>query len=150
VAAADWLTGGAAVVAAVGTIGREIAIRTGRRARLQRDIELLAVLPEGRARQTLLEHIERTVEAHVLEDSTKSRDAASIALGLVFLVLGAGLVTRALATETWWWLVLSWAGAAFFVLFGAVGLVLGLARTERGAAKASSSSSVGDTRPPEG
>ena len=94
----------------------------GRRAQLQRDLDLLALLPEdSTARAALSQHVDAAVVSLIRDEAELRRDPTGIVLGLVLVGAAAAGVIGAVLNRGWWWALL--VPAVFLGLIGVLGFV---------------------------
>ncbi|MFI6021043.1 hypothetical protein ACIBCP_25805 [Streptomyces sp. NPDC051287] len=122
----------AAVVAVCGVIGLVIQ---GRRSQhvmndVKRDLEVLALLPEGSEQRASLQlSIEGAVARYVADQRDKTRDWSGVAVALFLATAGAFLWWLPASNGGyWWWCVV---GAIPFSLFGFFGFFESIARARR-------------------
>lgn len=125
------LIGGVALVLAA-ILG---APRIGKDARstLAKDLEMYNALPESSVvKADFLSHIERRIRQLTSSESNNlnaKRSAGQIALGITILVLAVALGLLVVMNGSWWWLASP--VVLFLLLFGGVGLGLGLTKAPR-------------------
>lgn len=97
---------------------------------LIQDVQIRNALPAGsQARQTFDTHI-RDEALRLVGKGSARRDPFGITIAIVFLVIGGACVATIYGNDGgWWWLLSPF--AAFFVLFGIVGLASDIPRKER-------------------
>lgn len=114
---------GSIVVAILGVLAAGLQLRPpqerGQRAKLRKDAELLALLPQGSSAYSLLAaHIEWQVRQLVEQQTTKRRDITGIITGTMLVVFGAGLIWQGHDAGLWRWL---WYPlAALLILLGTI------------------------------
>lgn len=131
----SWVT--PVAVAVIGVGGSWLQVRRGRprgRDLLKQDLKILKQLPvESKARERLIEHIDKEILGIIESEEEKTRRPLGIVLAIIFLGLAIFLVVESITLGGWWWfLVLP---AAVTAIFGGVGLNLDAVprkRNERG------------------
>jgi hypothetical protein len=131
----SWVT--PVAVAVIGVGGSWLQVRRGRprgREVLTQDLKVFKELPaESKARQRLLEHIDKEIIDIIESEDEKTRRPLGIILAIVFLGFAIFLFVEAVTLGGWWWsLILP---AAITTIFGGVGLNLDAVprkRNERG------------------
>ena len=130
----DWdklVIAGAGLLAVALQLLRERAGRSGMRAQLKTDLEIVALLPDSSdVKARLQANIDERIGRMIKDESEKRRDLYSTLLGVFLLAFAAWMTT--IGDRFWsFWL----APADFVALLGAVGLFQGLVphkRDERG------------------
>jgi hypothetical protein len=127
----SWVT--PVAVAVIGVGGSWLQVHRGRargRDLLKQDLKILKQLPvESKARQRLLEHIDKEILDIIESDEEKTRNSLGITLAITFLAIAIFLVVEAVILGGWWWFLLLPAGV--IAIFGAVGLNLDAVRRKR-------------------
>ncbi len=120
-------------VAVIGVGGSWLQVRRGRprgRDLLKHDLEILKQLPEdSKARERLLEHIDKEILSIIESDEEKALRPLGIVLAIAFLGLAIFLLVEAIIRGGWWWWLLL--PAAVTASFGAVGLSQDAVRRKR-------------------
>ena len=131
----SWVT--PVVVAVIGVGGSWLQIRRGRprgRDLLKQDLKILKQLPvESKARERLMEHIDKEILDIIESEEEKTRQPLGIVPAIIFLAFSIFLVVETITLGSWWWLLVL--PAAVTAIFGGVGLNLDAVprkRNERG------------------
>jgi hypothetical protein len=127
----NWVT--PVAVAVIGVGGSWLQVHRGRQRRrdlLKHDLEILKELPaESKARERLLEHIDKAILSIIESDEEKTRRPLGIVLAIMFLGFAIFLLVEAIIRGSWWWWLLL--PAAVTAIFGAVGLSQDAVRRKR-------------------
>jgi hypothetical protein len=127
----SWVT--PVAVAVIGVGGSWLQVHRGRprgRDVLKQDLKILKQLPaESKARERLIEHIDKEILSIIESEEEEARRPIGIVLAIVFLGFAIFLLIEAITRGSWWWfLVLP---AAVTAIFGAVGLNQDAVRRKR-------------------
>ncbi|WP_017625294.1 hypothetical protein [Nocardiopsis chromatogenes] len=106
--------------------------RTTLRDDIRTDAEIVGLLPEGKARERLMEHIDGLV-ARLAEEQGHRRDPAGMALGVSFMIIAGALGILGMNLGGWaMWALLTTAVLLF--CFGLIGFSMEAEKRARGEA----------------
>ncbi|MFC9245108.1 hypothetical protein ACFT7S_14090 [Streptomyces sp. NPDC057136] len=106
-----------ALLVLIGVLWQGRRPRFDSRDRLQRDLELLAAMPDDlQVRDEYKQHISAAFEALINDEDERSRDPQGVVLGIALMLVGGWLVWVALDQGGGWWHFLTAFGALLFAV----------------------------------
>jgi hypothetical protein len=106
-----------ALLVLIGALWQGRRPRFDSRDRLQRDLELLAAMPNDlQVKDEYKQHISAAFEALINDEDKRTRDPRGVVLGIVLMLVGGWLVWLALDHGGGWWHFLTVFGALLFAV----------------------------------
>lgn len=118
------------VVAVLVTVIGKTEIFSRKHYGIRKDVELYKSLPENSSsKQDLAKFIDRRIKEYIIKSTEHKRSGTEIAIGVIFLPIGAYLSWFFYSLGSWWLIGLSVSG--FLFLIGLYGIGNGFRKVER-------------------